>query len=198
MRRLQSPVVVGVLCAIPVALLMGWFATLIFDPAGGGPASSATPYGSIPRVLGMGPLRGVAFGVGALIAAGFVAPKLAREDLGSLGGLAVFVGLGHLLAGVGVALDVAVRDPGSLGPSILFAWPLALILTLGGSLILWLPTGAVWVSAVRRLTIKDEPAPTAYERALSERRRNEAAREHVITDATNLADQGSRLYRNRG
>ena len=197
MSRLRSPLVIGLLCAIPVALFAGWFATLVFDPTGGG-APSTTPYGSIPRALGMGPLRGLAFGLGALIAGGFVGPRLAREDVGSFGGLAMFVGLAHLLAGAGVALDVAVRDPGSLEPSILFAWPLALVLIFGGSLIMWLPAGAVWVSAVRRLTIEDQFAPTDVERALSEQMRNETAREHVITDATNLADQGSRLYRNRG
>ena len=192
MRRLPGLVAIGVLCAIPVAFLMGWFATLVLDPAGGGPGNS------IPRALGLGPLRGVWFGVGALVAAAIVTPRLAREDLGSLGGLFAFVGLGHLFAMAGVALEIAIRDPGGLDPAIVIAWPLAFVLTLGGALILWLPSGGVWVAAIRRLTIAGLAVPTDLERAQSEALRDEAAREHVVADATNLADQGSRHYRNRG
>jgi hypothetical protein len=192
MRRLPGLVAIGVLCAIPVGFLMGWFATLVLDPTGGGLGNS------IPKALGLGPLRGVWFGVGALVAAAIVTPRLAREDLGSLGGLFAFVGLGHLFAMSGVALEIAIRDPGGLDPAIVIAWPLAFVLTLGGSLILWLPSGGVWVAAVRRLTIAGLAVPTDLERAESEALRNEAAREHVVVDATNLADQGSRHYRNRG
>ena len=192
MPRSLNPVAIGVLCAIPVALIMAWFANGAFDP------ESTSPYNFVNRALGMGPLRGVAFAVGALVAAAIVAPRLAREDLGSFGGLFAFVGLAHVIAIAGVELDAAVRDPGSLSLSILVEVPVALAITLGASLILWAPTAGVWVAAVRSLTIDDLPSPTDLERAQSEERRNEAAREHVRVDATTIADQGSRLWRNRG
>ena len=192
MSRLSRPVVIGVLCAIPIALLAAWFAIVIFDPA------TTDPQNVVNGLLGLGPLRGVAFGVGALLAAAILAPRLAREDLGSYGGVFAFVGLAHLIAFAGAALEVVVRDPGTVEPSMVVTVPLGLLLTLGASLIVWLPAAAVWVAAVRRLTIEDLPIPTDLERAQSERMRNEAARAHVVTDATNIADQGSRLYRNRG
>ena len=183
--------VIGVLCAVPVALVMGWFATVLFDPTGGGP----TNY--INHILGLGPLRGVWFGVGALVSAAFVAPRLARQDLGSLAGLVAFVGLGHLIAYSAAVLEIAVIGVG-LDPSIAIAWSIGLVFSLGGSLIAWLPAAAIWVGAVRSLTIEGLSEPTDLERAESEQRRNAAAREHVKVDATNLADQGSRLWRNRG
>jgi hypothetical protein len=184
--------VLGVLCAVPVAVLMGWFAILLFDPTAGGAFNT-----EINRALGLGPLRGVWFAVGALVSAAIVAPRLAREDLGSLGGLVAFVGLGHLIAYSAAVLEIAALGPG-LDLSIVIAWSIGLVFSLGGSLIMWLPTGAVWVGAVRRLTVEGLTEPTALERAQSEQRRNAAARQHVTVDATNLADQGSKLYRNRG
>jgi hypothetical protein len=192
MHSSARPTVIGVLCAVPVALVMGWFATLLFDPAAGGPLNS-----EVNRALGLGPLRGIWFAVGALVSAAIVAPRLAREDVGSLGGLVRFVGLGHLIAYSAAVLEIAVIG-GGLDPSILIAWSVGLVFSLGGSLIAWLPAAAIWVGAVRRLTVEDLEPTTALERAESEQRRNAAAREHVTVDATNLADQGSKLYRNRG
>jgi hypothetical protein len=184
-------VVIGVLCAVPVALLAAWFAILAFDPSGDG------QYHGMNRSIGMGPYRGVWFGIAPLLAAAIVGPRVSREDLGSFGGLVRFIGLAHLFAFAGVAIELAFRDPGSLG-SFAMASPLLLVITLGGALIVWLPTAAVWIAAVRRLTVEDLEPPTDLERAESERMRNAAAREHVKVDAVNLADQGSKLYRNRG
>lgn len=192
MPRQPRPIVIGLLCAIPVALLAGWFATEVFDPA------TTDPHNVVNALLGLGPLRGVAFGVGALLSAAIVAPQLAREDVGSYGGLFRYVLLAHLIAFSGAALEIIVRDPSSLDPSIILNFPFGWLVTLGASMIVWVPAGAVWVAAVRSLTIEDLPVPTDLERAQSEAMRNEAAREHVIVDATTVADQGSRLYRNRG
>jgi hypothetical protein len=192
MKSLAGRIAIGVLCAIPVALLAGWFATVVLDPTAGGPTNVMN------QALGLGPIRGIAFGAGALIAAAIVAPRLAREDLGGFGGLLAFTGLAHLVAFAGIAFEIAARDPGALDASILFTWPVRLIVSFGASLIVWLPAAAIWVAAIRRLTIEDQPVPTDLERAESERMRGEAARAHVTVDATTLADQGSRLYRNRG
>lgn len=193
MPRLSRPLVIGVLCAIPIAFLAGWFATAVFDPA------TTDPQNVVNRaLLGLGPLRGVAFGVGALLSAAIVGPQLAREDVGGYGGLFRYVLLAHLIAFSGASLEILVRDPSSLNPSIVLNFPFGWLVTLGASMVIWVPAGAVWVAAVRRLTIEDLPVPTDLERAQSEAMRNEAAREHVIVDATTVADQGSRLYRNRG
>ena len=192
MHSSARPTVIGVLCAVPVAFLMGWVAILLFDPAAGGALNN-----EVNRALGLGPLRGVWFGVGALAAAAIVAPRLAREDLGSLGGIVAFVGLGHLIAYTAAVLEMAIIGSG-LDPSIVIAWAVGFVFSLGGSLIAWLPATAIWVGAVRRLTVEGLTEPTELERAESEQRRNAAAREHVTVDATNLADQGSKLYRNRG
>jgi hypothetical protein len=192
MHSSARPTVIGVLCAVPVALVMGWFAIILFDPTAGGAFNN-----DVNRALGLGPLRGVWFGVGALSSAAIVAPRLAREDLGSLAGVVVFVGLGHLIAYTAAVLEIAVIASG-LDPSIVIAWSIGLVFSLGGSLIVWLPAAAIWVGAVRRLTVEGLTEPTELERAESEQRRNAAAREHVTVDATNLADQGSKLYRNRG
>ena len=192
MSRLSRPVVIGVLCAIPIALLAAWFAIVVFDPA------TTDPHNVINAMLGLGPLRGVAFGIGALVSAAVIAPRLAREDLGSFGGVFAYVALAHVIAVAGATLEVAVRDPGVVDPGWVISLPFVAVVTLGASLIVWLPAAAVWVPAVRRLTVEDLPVPTDLERAQSEEMRNEAAREHVVIDATNIADQGSRLYRNRG
>ena len=182
--------VIGVLCAVPVALLAAWFATAIFNP------SATDTYGVI-KSFGFGPYRGVWFGMAPLIAAAIVGPQVSREDVGNLGGLVRFIGLAHLLAFVGVGGELAVRDPGSMG-SFLIASPITLLFTLGASLFVWVPTAAVWIAAVRRLTVEGLDPTTDLERVESEQFRNAAAREHVKVDATNLADQGSKLYRNRG
>jgi hypothetical protein len=192
MSRLSRPLVIGVLCAIPVALILGWFANAIFDPA------VADPKNFLNRAIGMGPLRGVAFGLGALLAAAYVAPRLAREDLGTFGALFTFIGLGHLLAFLFVVLEKTVRDPSILDPSILLSWPVAYFVTLATCLIVWFPTGGVWVAAVRSLTVQGLVPATDLERAQSEAMRNAAAREHGGIDAVQLGDQGSDLYRNRG
>lgn len=192
MSRISRPLVIGVLCAIPVALIMWWFANAIFDPA---VADSNNVYN---RWIGMGPLRGVAFGVGALLAAVYVAPRIAREDLGTFGGLFTFIGLGHVVAFVLVVLELTVRDPGILDPSIVVSWPVAFLVTLATCLVVWFPTAAVWVAAVRSLTVEGLVPTTDLERAQSEALRNAAARDHVTIDATQLGDQGSDLYRNRG
>jgi hypothetical protein len=183
--------VIAVLCAVPIGVVAAWLVTVAFDPSGDG------VYAGINRSLGMGPYRAVWFGVAPLLAAAVVGPRVSREDVGNLGGLVRFIGLTHLLAFVGIGFELAVRDPGSLG-SFALASPLLLLITLSACLIVWLPTGAIWIAAVRRLTVEDLEATTDLERAESEQRRNAAAREHVTVDATNLADQGSRLYRNRG
>jgi hypothetical protein len=192
MSRPSRPLVIGVLCAIPVALILGWFANVIFDPA------IANKENFINQMIGMGPLRGVWFGLGALLAAAYVAPRLAREDPGTFGALFTFIGLGHLLAFRLVVLEITVRDPSILDPSILISWPVAYVVTLATCLIVWFPTAGVWVAAVRSLTVEGLVATTDLERAQSEAMRNAAARDHVVTDATQLADQGSDLYRNRG
>lgn len=192
MHSSARPIVIGMLCAVPVALVMGWFAVLLFDPTSGGALNN-----EVNRALGLGPLRGLWFGAGALASAAVVAPRLAREDLGSLGGIIAFVGLGHLIAYTAAVLEIAVIGSG-LDPSIVIAWAIGLVFSLGGSLIAWLPAAAIWVGAVRRLTVEGLTEPTALERAESEQFRNATAREHVKVDATNLADQGSKLYRNRG
>lgn len=192
MTRPSRPLVIGVLCAIPVALILAWFANAIFDPA------VADKNNFFNRMIGMGPLRGVAFAVGTIVAAGYVAPRIAREDLGTFGGLFAFIGLGHLVAFLLVVLEITVRDPSILDPSIILSWPLAFLVTMATCLIVWLPTAGVWVAAVRSLTVEGLVPTTDLERAQSEALRNAAARDHVVTDATQLADQGSRLYRNRG
>ena len=192
MHSSARPTVIGVLCAVPVAFVMGWFATALFDPTAGGATNN-----DVNHALGLGPLRGVWFGVGALVSAAIVAPRLAREDLGSLGGVVAYIGLGHLIAYSAAVLEVAFIG-GGLDPSIVIAWAVGLVFSLGGSLIAWLPAAAIWVGAVRSLTVEGLTEPTDLERAESEQFRNAAAREHVKVDATNLADQGSKLYRNRG
>jgi hypothetical protein len=191
MQNTARYVVIAVLCAVPIGLLAAWLATLAFDPTGDG------VYPGMNRSLGMGPYRAVWFGVAPLIAAAVVGPRVSREDVGNLGGLVRFIGLTHLLAFAGIGVELAVRDPGSLG-SFALASPLLLLIPLSGCLIVWLPTGAIWIAAVRRLTVEGLEATTDLERVESERLRNAAAREHVTVDATNLADQGSKLYRNRG
>jgi hypothetical protein len=192
MSRTLRAAVIGVLCALPIALIAAGFAMFVLDPTLTGPRTE------IIRALGLGPLRGVAFGLGALISAAIVAPRLAREELGSFSGLAAFVLLAHLFAVAGAALEIATRDPGGVDAWILIAWPVGLMLSFGAFLLVWLPTGVVWVSAVRRLTIPDQQAPTVVERAQSEAMRSEAAREHTVIDATTPGEQGSRLWRNRG
>ncbi|MDP9483975.1 MAG: hypothetical protein M3P84_12235 [Chloroflexota bacterium] len=183
--------VIGVLCAVPVGVIAAWFAIVVLDPSGGG------AFNSYNRSLGMGPYRGVWFALAPLLSAAVVGPRISREDVGGFGGFVRFIGLGNLLAFVGMGIELAVGDPGSLG-SFLLASPLLLVILLGGTLVVWIPAAGVWVAAVRRLTIEDLVVPTDLERALSEQLRNAAAREHVKVDATNLADQGSRHYRNRG
>lgn len=191
MKSVPGRVPVGVLCAVPVALLAGLFATWLFDPTQRGNSI----YSDV--ALSLGPLRGIAFGIGALLAAAIVAPRLAVRDLGSFSGLFAYVGLAHLVALAIVAIEQVVRDPGSVGPAIVVPWLFGILGTLGVSLIVWLPTGAVWVAAVRSLTLDDEVAPTDLERSDSERMRREAARHHETVDALTPFDQGSKLYRNR-
>jgi hypothetical protein len=180
----------GILCALPVALLAGLFASWIFDPSVRSPSGQDVS-------LSLGPIRGIAFGSGALLAAAVIAPRLAVRDLGSFSGLFAFTGLAHLIALVIVAIEQIVRDPGSVGPAIVVPWLFGIVGTLGVSLIVWLPTGAVWVAAVRSLTLEDELVPSDLERADSEQMRREAARHHETVDALTPFDQGSKLYRNR-
>jgi hypothetical protein len=192
MSRFSRPLVIGVLCAVPVALILWWFTNAIFDPA------IADKSNFFNRAIGMGPLRGLAFGVGALLAAVYVAPRIAREDLGTFGGLFTFIGVGHLIGFVLVLLEITIRDPGILDPSVILSWPLAFVVTVATCMIVWLPTAGIWVAAVRSLTVEGLVPATDLERAQSEALRNAAARDHVITDATQLGDQGTKLYRNRG
>ena len=192
MSRLSRPLVIGVLCGIPVALILGWFANAIFDPA------IPDTNNFLNRAISMGPLRGVAFGLGALLAAAYVAPRIAREELGTFGALFTFIGLGHLLAFLFVVLEITVRNPSVLDPSILISWPVAYFVTLATCLIVWFPTAGVWVAAVRSLTVEGLVPATDLERAQSEAMRDAAARDHVGIDAAQLGDQNSDLYRNRG
>lgn len=183
--------VIGVLCAVPVGLVAALYVTVLFDPSGTG------RYNGFIASLGLGPYRAVWYGIAPLLAAAIVGPRVSREDLGGLGGLVRFIGLAQLFAFAGVGIEIAFRDPGSLG-SFALASPLLLVIMLGGNIAMWLPTGAIWIGAVRRLTVEGLTEPTDLERAQSEQLRNATARDHVVVDATNLADQGSRHYRNRG
>ncbi|MBA2756898.1 MAG: hypothetical protein H0U37_05595 [Chloroflexi bacterium] len=190
MARSYRPLSIGLLCAAPVALIAAWFATGMFAPP------VILPSGAPTITIDLGPARGLAFAVGAFLAAAVLAPRLASERVGLMGGLFQFVGLAHLFAIAGSTIGMALA--GILSTPLPLAVPLLVLITIAPGLLLWIPTGVVWASAVRRLTVEGLSPGTDLERAQSEAARNEAARTHVVIDAVNIGDQKSDLYRNRG
>lgn len=190
MSRSYRPLLIGLLCAAPVALIAAWFATGVFAPP------VILPSGDPTVTIDLGPARGLAFAVGALLAAAITAPRLASERVGPIGGLFQFVGLAHVFAITGSVVGMAVA--GTMSTPIPLAVPLGVLASIGPGLLLWIPTGVVWAAAVRRLTVEDLSPTTDLERAQGEAARNEAARKHVGIDAVNIGDQNSDLYRNRG
>lgn len=74
MSRSYRPLLIGLLCAVPVALIAAWFATGVFTPP------VILPSGNPTVTIDLGPARGLAFAVGALLSAAILAPRLAREE----------------------------------------------------------------------------------------------------------------------
>lgn len=179
----RRPTLTGLLLALPVAAAAAWYASVVFAPGAG-------------FAIDLGGFRGPAFAIGAVVACGLLAARIAREDLGPFSGLAAF---GAIAQAVALALCFAAEllggafaEDGALGVYVLSA-----LVSLGASLLLWVPAGLLWVAALRRLTILSLRGSTEEELAASETARDAAAREHVRLDATQVGSQGSKLRRNR-
>jgi len=182
-RFVRRPTLTGLLLALPVAAVAAWYAVAVLGP-------------NDEFAVDLGAFRGPAFAIGALVAGGLVAARVAREDLGAFTGLVAFAVIAH-----GVALPLclagelvsgAFAEDGALPVFLMSAF-----VSLGASLLLWVPAALLWVAALRRLTIPGLRAATEEELATSEAARDAAARAHVRFDATNVGSQGSKLRRNR-
>jgi len=178
----RRPWLAGLLVALPIAVVAGAYVGAVLGPS---------------EHLGfdLGPARSVAWAAATVLASLMLAGRMAREDLGTFSGLFAYLALGLGLAlalgAVGNLLLGAFAREGAFVVYILSA-----VLSVGATLPMWLPASIVWVAAVRRLTIPGLTGATEIERAAGEAARDAAAREHVRVDATNIADQGSKL-RNR-
>ena len=130
------------------------------------------------------------------MACALLAAPVAREELGTFSGLVAFIaiaqGVALALAFAGGLLTGEFADAGALAVFFLSAF-----VSLGASLLLWVPAGVVWVAALRQLAIPGLRGSTEEELATSEAARDAAARAHVQFDATNVGAQGSKLRRNR-
>jgi hypothetical protein len=179
----RRPTLTGLLLALPVAAAAAWFAVEVLGPN--------DEFGT-----DLGAIRGAAYAIGALVAGGLLAARVAREDLGPFSALGAFAvvaqGVALVVALAGDVVGGAFAEDGAAAVFVLSAF-----VSLGASLLLWVPAGVLWVAALRRLTIPGLRASTEEELAASEAARDAAAREHVRFDATNVGAQGSKLRRNR-
>ena len=179
----RRPWLAGLLVALPIAVVAGAYAGAVLRPN---------------ELFGfdLGPARSVAWAAAAVLASLILAGRMAREDLGTFSGLVAYLALGLGLAvGLGALGNLLLGEFAREGAFV--AYILSAILSVGATLPMWLPASVVWVAAVRRLTIPGLTGATEMERAAGEAARAAAAREHVMVDGTNIADQGSRLRRNR-
>jgi hypothetical protein len=190
MVRTRTAVLYGTLFVLPLAVVAWVYGDRFLDPSQADPGG----LGALARALGLGPLRGLAFAAGAIGAALVLATAIAREETGPLAGFVEYVVLAPLIAAALAGLELVARgaapDP--------IAWTIGLAGIVLCSAIAWIPIGGIWVSLVRRRLVPGVAATSDLERAEGQRRLNEAARDHVIVDATNLANQGSGNLRNRG
>lgn len=179
----RHPTLTGLLLGLPVAAVAAVYAVAFLGPDGG-------------YSVDLGALRGPAFAIAALVAAGVLAARVAREDLGTFSGLAAF---GAIAQGLALGLTFAGELLGGVfaQDGALAVFLLSALVSLGVTLLLWVPAGLIWVAAVRRLTIPGLRGSTEEELAASEGARDAAAREHVRFDATQIGNQLSRLRRNR-
>jgi hypothetical protein len=179
----RRPWLAGLLVGIPIAAVAGAFAQVMLGPI-------------VKLGFELGPARTVAFAAASVLASVVLAGRMSREDLGTFSGLVRFWVLAH---GMSLALTAAGDAVGGAfarddAPSV-FVY--SAFVSIGATLPLWIPLGVAWVAAIRRLTIPGLTGSTEIERAASEAARDAAARHHVEVDAVNIADQGSRLRRNR-
>lgn len=179
----RRPWLAGLLVALPIAAVAAWFAATFLGP-------------TAKYAVDLGPARELAFALATVLAGVALAGRMAREELGTFSGLVACWALGH-----GLALALTAAGNLLLGEfaedGALLAFLLSAVVSLGATLLLWIPAGIVWGAAVRRLTIPGLHEATEMELAESEAARDAAAREHVRFDATTIADQGSKLRRNR-
>lgn len=179
----RRPTLTGLLLVVPVAAVAAWYAVAVLGPTD-------------EFAVDLGGFRGPAFAIGALVAGGLLGGRIAREDLGPFSGLVAFAVIAHgvalVLAFVGTLPGGLLAEDGALAVFLLSAF-----VSLGASLLLWVPAGVIWVAALRRLTTPDLRGSTEEELATSEAARDAAARAHVRFDATNVGAQGSKLRRNR-
>jgi hypothetical protein len=181
--RIRSRLI-GLVVALPFALLAALVAAVVFDASVAGidwPAEWA-------RALDVGPLGPPAALIGVSAASALLAPRLAEPWADRLGIIIRWILLSHGLAAlVGIGLAAVA---GSTDPSVLPTVLLKVLGTLVGASWLYAISGALWVAIAGKLIRRDAPA-TADESAASAAGLRGLIRGHVKDDATLLGSQQS-------
>ena len=179
----RRPWLAGLMVAMPIALVTAAYAAAFLGP-------------NARFAVDLGEARTAAFGAAALLAALALAGRIARKDLGTFSGLLAYWALGQALAVILAAVGEMLLDGFAEADAVL-VFLVSAIVSLGATLLLWVPAGVIWVAAVRRLTIPGLRGSTALELAESEAARDAAVREQVRFDSTNPGSHVSKLRRNR-
>jgi hypothetical protein len=191
MKR-RSPVLIGMLLAIPVGFFAGWWTQEFLDPRVGpdGPVS-------LGYALGLGPWRWLAFVVGYLIAGAIVVRRIADERSGSVTGFVWFVLLGQTLALTLANVDGALARPAASFVTTFGVIPLKVAFSLLTMVWVWVPGGVIWTVLARRLTVEGV-AGDVVEASGAYAETNAAARRHQTADGVLPQDQHANLSRGRG